>query len=469
MLRSHSIVALLSLTIVGCGATPLPDVAALYSRAAQEHDDDRNPVIVIPGILGSRLMAGDQVVWGAFGGGSADPEDPDGARLIALPLVRHEGESITSQSDDVRSTAALDQVEVTLFGLINVRQRAYRNILLTLGAGMYRDQDLGEAGAVDYGTDHYTCFQFHYDWRRDLVWNARQFKAFIGEARAKVREHRPHGKIKFDLVAHSMGGLLARYFLRYGDQELPADGGLPALTWQGAADVERLIMIGTPNAGSAVAIQQLVNGFQPAPLLPTYDPVVLGSFPSIFQLLPRARHGPVLVDGKPTDRLFDVSFWIEHEWGLANPEYDGTLEILLPDVRDASERRRIALSHLCQSLARAEQFHRALDVPAATPSGVDIHLFAGDAIDTTAVVTPGGDRDARVVSRGAGDGTVLRSSTFMDERVGATWSRQLRTPIDFASVRLLYTDHLAMTQDPIFTDNVLYLLLEDPRRSPVAR
>ena len=40
-------------------------------------------------------------------------------------------------------------------------------LLGVLGVGGYRDMDLGLAGAIDYGTDHFTCFQFDYDWRRD--------------------------------------------------------------------------------------------------------------------------------------------------------------------------------------------------------------------------------------------------------------------------------------------------------------
>jgi hypothetical protein len=30
-------------------------------------------------------------------------------------------------------------------------------------------------------------------------------------------------------------------------------------------------------------------------------------------------------------------------------------------------------------------------------------------------------------------------------------------------VTFLFTDHLGLTRDPAFADNVLYLLLEDPR------
>ncbi|MCA8961050.1 MAG: hypothetical protein KDC38_11085 [Planctomycetes bacterium] len=463
-----AIVVLIALGSGGCrSALVEPDIARLYDRSAQEHDDARNPVIVIPGILGSRLVAGDRVVWGAFGGGAVDPQEPDDARLMALPLIRDEGERLQDLGDEVVSRGALDRIDVHLFGL-QIQQRAYLYILATLGAGMYRDELLGKAGAIDYGNDHYTCFQFDYDWRRDLAHNARRLDRFIARAREQVRKHRPSGEIRFDIVAHSMGGLLSRYYLRYGTQDLPDDGALPALTWDGAENVDRLILVGTPNAGSAEAILQLVNGYAPALFLPFYDPVILGTFPSIFQLLPRDRHGPLVVDGQRVDRLYDPEFWIEQDWGLANPEYDDTLAVLLPDVEDATERRRIALLHLRKSLERAAHFHRALDAPANAPTGLEIHLFAGDAIDTVAVVAPDGDGGAEVVDRAPGDGTVLRTSALLDERVGAAdWTRQLRTPIDFTAVHLLFTDHLQLTADPGFSDNVLYLLLEDPRRRPV--
>jgi hypothetical protein len=53
----------------------------------------------------------------------------------------------------------------------------------------------------------------------------------------------------------------------------------------------------------------------------------------------------------------------------------------------------------------------------------------------------------------------------MDERYteGAKWSPRLVTPIKWSSVNFLFTDHLGLTKDPAFTDNVLYLLLEAPR------
>jgi triacylglycerol esterase/lipase EstA (alpha/beta hydrolase family) len=69
--------------------------------------------------------------------------------------------------------------------------------------------------------------------------------------------------IRFDIVAHSMGGLVARYYLRYGGDRLPSDGPVPIPTWKGAAHVDNLIMIGTPNGGSIDSLVHLIDGYRP--------------------------------------------------------------------------------------------------------------------------------------------------------------------------------------------------------------
>ena len=66
---------------------------------------------------------------------------------------------------------------------------AYVNIMTTLGVGGYRDQQLAWAGAIDYGTDHFTCFQFDYDWRRDNVENAKRLHQFIQEKSSMSRSN----------------------------------------------------------------------------------------------------------------------------------------------------------------------------------------------------------------------------------------------------------------------------------------
>jgi hypothetical protein len=170
--------ALAGLPLAACTAAPQADLSLIYNAAAQHHGIDRNPVIVIPGLLGSRLRdpASGRIVWGAFDGNAADPTTPEGARLVALPFT----DRMMTPGGTVRADGVLDRVRIRVAG-IPVALRAYAEIMATLGVGGYRDEALGLGGAVDYGADHFTCFQFGYDWRQDNVMNARRLMAFIRE------------------------------------------------------------------------------------------------------------------------------------------------------------------------------------------------------------------------------------------------------------------------------------------------
>ena len=475
-------VALLPIVLVialaGCRSPKAqPVLGDLYNRAAQGEAQEERPVVLLPGILGSRLVEPESktLVWGAFTGDYANPGRPRGARLVALPMG--EGQSLAELKDSVIADRAVESFQVDVLGL-PVTAGAYLDILGTLGAGGYRDSMLADAGTVDYGTDHFTCFQFAYDWRRDNAESAAALYRYLldrrDEVHAKLVEKRGEAapakeSIRFDLVAHSMGGLVARYMLRYGDQPLPTDGSMPELNWQGASLVERVILVGTPNAGSAEAIRQLVEGKDfgnsVAFWLPEAPAAVLGTMPSIYQLLPRPRHGALVGNGGPVD-FYDPAFWIDNKLGLMDPDEAEAIGWLLPNASPA-ERRRAAEDHLRKCLANAEQFHRALDVPAALPEGVELYLFAGDASETTQRLRINDGR-LKTIAVGPGDETVLRSSALMDERLDGDWSPRLRTPIDWTGVNFLFQNHLGITRSAEFSDNVLYLLLEAPRGSEMA-
>lgn len=458
----------------GCAVKePRAELALMYNPAARHHGPDRNPIIAIPGILGSKLMdpISGTLVWGAFEPGAADPADPDGARLIALPI--EQADSLASLRDLIQPAGVLDQIRIRMFG-IPIAIQAYAGILATLGAGGYRDSDLGLGGKIDYGDDHFTCFQFAYDWRRDNVENARRLHAFIQQTRAdlQVEYKRRYGitdaEIKFDIVAHSMGGLVTRYFLMYGDQDLPADGSLPEMNWKGADWVERVIFVGTPSAGSGDAFVELVEGTKVGPLLPYYPSALMGTFPSVYQLLPRTRHGRVLWEGdaeRPVD-LLDPEIWETMSWGLASPDQSALLQVLMPGVDDPRVRSEIALGLQRRILERAGHFMRAMDRPAKAPDGLHLYLVAGDAEPTTSIVAVDESNGSiEIIEAGPGDGSVLRSSALLDERVGGVWSPRLQTPIDFGQVLMLPAGHLALTRNDVFRDNVLYWLLEEPSGS----
>ena len=150
-------------------------------------------------------------------------------------------------------------------------------------------------------------------------------------------------------------------------------------------------------------------------------------------------------------------------WGLAESDQDKVLQWLLPDITDLAERRRIALDHQRKCLRQAQQFTAALDIPTTPPDSLDLLLIAGDALSTAAVISV--DRstgEIEVLKKKAGDGTVLRSSALMDERLNGVWAPALVSPIKWAQVLFVFTEHLEMTKDPAFTDNILYMLLESP-------
>ncbi len=465
-------VVLAALVLAGCAARDGAELALLYNQAAQWHGPDRNPVIVIPGILGTRLVDQEtgRLAWGAFDGSSADPARPGEARVLALPVA--DAARLSELRDGVVPDGVLERVRVRLLG-IPLELQAYAYILATLGAGGYRDEALGLAGEVDYGPGHFTCFQFAYDWRRDNVESAQQLAAFIAEKRAAVQHEYArrfgiaNADVRFDIVAHSMGGLVTRYFLRYGGQDLPADGALPELSWEGARSVERVILVGTPNAGSAEALLELVNGWQVAPLLPFYPAALVGTFPATYQLLPRSRHRAALWDGdpaRPVEDLLDPALWERLGWGLASQHADATLAELLPELSDPAERGTRAKALQRRALARARAFAAALDRPARPPDDLELFLVAGDAAPTpkTVAVDPASG-GVRVIEKGPGDGTVLRSSALLDERVGEAWQPTLVSPLGFRTVLFLPEDHLGLTSSPVFRDNVLFWLLEAPR------
>ena len=131
-------------------------------------------------------------------------------------------------------------------------------------------------------------FKFPYDWRASNRWAAEALDAFI---RPKLHEWRQGGggpDARLWLVCHSMGGLVARYFLE-------ALGG--------AAITRHLITIGTPHRGAPKALNALVNGLGLGPL--DFSDVIR-SFASTYELLPQypmVRLGRD--DGSPLARVAD--------------------------------------------------------------------------------------------------------------------------------------------------------------------
>jgi pimeloyl-ACP methyl ester carboxylesterase len=475
---SRTLISLLLLSVLGaCASGPKdPDIALTYNRIAAAESPYRNPVIVIPGVLGSKLkdIRTDQPVWGAFVAGAADPQTDEGLKLITAPYIYPDG-SLTNWSHVVPN-GALTEVKLQLLG-IPLKVAAYAQLIDALGAGGFREQQIGDANGELYDDNHYTAYQFDYDWRLSNADNAAKLFNFVQQVRARVSKEyeRKFGiknaDIKVDIVAHSMGGLLTRYMLRYGDQGLPKDGSDPNLDWSGSLGVERVVLIGTPNAGSPNALNELVEGKNYGwPLLPFYNQAVLGSFASLYELMPRDRHNAVVMkDGSPVGSIYDIKTWEKHQWGLMNPKMEKTFKRLFPEINDPEELQAVVHNTLKTHLENAKRFNKALDIPAAPPERLIFNMVLGDADETDRVLAFDQEKGKfRTVQTAPGDGVVPRYSALMDERADGDdtiWTPRLRSPIDFDSVVILPYEHIALTQSKVFIDNLLYWLLVEPRPS----
>jgi pimeloyl-ACP methyl ester carboxylesterase len=111
-------------------------------------------------------------------------------------------------------------------------------------------------------------FEFPYDWRLDNRIHARQLAKLLEDRLARWRRFSRNPGARVILLAHSMGGLVARYYLE---------------VLEGWRECRALISFGTPYRGSLNALDFMANGYKGL-LFDLTD--AMRSFPSVYQLLP---------------------------------------------------------------------------------------------------------------------------------------------------------------------------------------
>ena len=170
--------------------------------------------------------------------------------------------------------------------------------------------------------DRDTFYVFPYDWRRDNVENARLLLTRIENLKRKLGKR----NLRFNIIAHSMGGLIARYAAMYGKSDIPAGALKP--NWSGARDLNKIFLLGTPNEGSVSAVDGLLNGFSYVggglnlPFVQNISRFDLFTIPAIYQLLPHdgtlkaydENLKPISLD------IYDPVTWETYNWGIWKDE-----------------------------------------------------------------------------------------------------------------------------------------------------
>ncbi|MEQ9367459.1 MAG: lecithin--cholesterol acyltransferase [Coleofasciculus chthonoplastes F3-SA18-01] len=218
----------------------------------------RDVVVVVPGIMGSVLQKDGKDLWTAVRQVSKAVAPAAGQSFDSL-LINGDNPELDELEDGIKATQ-LTTVPGIIAGLIKTGDyKAIRK--------MFTENFQIIPGEIDSNKPA-NYFEFPYDWRRDNRVAARRLKKLIDCKLRLWRDHSGAEDAKVILLAHSMGGLVARYYLE---------------VLNGWYDCRLLITFGTPHRGSILALNYLSNGHK----IGLQDLTALvRSFTSIYQLLP---------------------------------------------------------------------------------------------------------------------------------------------------------------------------------------
>jgi hypothetical protein len=216
-------------------------------------------VVLIPGIMGSTLARDGVELWGLGVRSIAANLLSLGRPVRGLELPGGIGDE--APGDGVSAVALMPSAQIIpgFFNLVT----GYDELTAFLEARFELDRP--SAGAPG------NLIHFPYDWRLSNRLNGRRLADKVVPALDRWRASgRPDARLIF--ICHSMGGLVARWFLE---------------SLGGKALTRTLITIGTPYRGSINSLVSLANGFALGigPFQLRLDSV-LRSFPSVYQLLP---------------------------------------------------------------------------------------------------------------------------------------------------------------------------------------
>jgi len=452
--RMARCVALAALALAACGGNPTrPDLARLYRVGTQFADT--TPVIVIPGVFGSKLRDRSTGVeaW------------PGTTRMILFDDYRH------LALDFDRETLAVRPDNLEAFDIADAAlgQDFYGKLIETLrDFGGYVRGTIG----MPPKADERRYYLYPYDWRQDNVEAARGLDRLIDA----IRNDYGDPALRVDIVAHSMGGLIARYYQRYGTDDV-LDGRESQVSLYGSSRVRKLVLLGTPNMGSASSLHAFLIG--EAIGFGRIPQETLATLPSGYELFPHPLVTWLLDTAGDAlhDDLFDGEVWRRYRWSIFDPVVEARIRAARGPEADADAYLAALRRFFDYRLERARRFLWSLSTP-EPPSAIRYVLFGGDCeltparlvleLDGATPVARLRPGDIRAAVPGVpyselmlepGDGSVTKPSLLARETLDPSAPQNEDSVIPVAYWFFLCEHHTRLTGNVNFQDNLLNVLL----------
>src|SRR5262245_40247042 len=334
-------------------AVPIVFGASFFHAAARQP-----PIVIVPGAPGTELIEAStgKLVW---------PNAwlmavPGGTDCLALPLDAPEAAPVVPGGLVRGVKVAGMKFSVHVYGGLEKKLRTLK----------YREGDW----SAPSGEGAY--FYFPYDWRQSVEVSGRRLAASLKALYERMPKDTPPAIV----LGHSLGGLIARYALMYGDVPLGEEGPLPPVTWAGSREIGTLFLVATPNEGTFIALKRLEKGIYYRGRRGAFSRETLFTFPSVFDLIPSTL--PPLVDDQGRElpfRLDDPDDWERIGWSVVDD----------PEGDPSSIPKDAARAHLVRELARSARVRAALDQLGATPNPATLYGVFGlsRSVQRTALVT----------------------------------------------------------------------------------
>ena len=191
---------------------------------------------------------------------------------------------------------------------------------------------------------------FAYDWRDDYLVAVKKLARLITELKNK-------DAVSISIIAHSLGGLITSYYLRYGHQE-PEEA---VETWEGATHIDKIVLAAVPFKGSMTALRNMKHGAKFGLNTTLVKAQAFATFPSVYEMMPT--YAPVLLDGelKPLPHtLFESDLWKHYGWGFldnATAVSEQTMQRRLAFVTEALRKGRRLYDRINSPLESAPRLH----------------------------------------------------------------------------------------------------------------